>query len=91
MIEYMRERNAMKGGPGDPPNYTAKDSANYVKASKKLAKTKTKLEKLSSKKPKSTIGRAVNTYKTMAARTKMEKQQEAMDSNPYSKKVKTKK
>jgi hypothetical protein len=36
---------------GDPPKYTAKDSANYVKAGKKLAKTKTKVEKLSSKKP----------------------------------------
>lgn len=59
-------------GPIDPKKKkSASDSA-------VLAKTTKKVETLSSKKPKTSIGRAVNTYKTMAARTKMGKQQEAL-------------
>ena len=59
-------------GPIDPKKKKgASDSA-------ALAKTTKKVETLSRKKPKTSIGRAVNTYKTMAARTKMEKQQEAL-------------
>jgi hypothetical protein len=45
-----------------------------------LVKTKNKVEKLSSKKPKTSLGRGINTMRTMAARTKLEKQEEALKS-----------
>jgi hypothetical protein len=45
-----------------------------------LVKTKKKVEKLSNKKPKTSLGRGINTMRTMAARTKLEKQEEALKS-----------
>ena len=83
MIQHMQERNAMQNGPGDPPKYTAQDSVNYVNTLGDLLKTEKKIEKLSDKQPKSTIGRAINTYRTMSARTKAEKLNERLNSNPY--------
>jgi hypothetical protein len=56
-------------GPIDPRKKKgASDSA-------ALAKTTKKLETLSAKKPKTSIGRGINTMRTMATRTKLEKQE----------------
>jgi hypothetical protein len=59
-------------GPIDPRKKKgASDSA-------ALAKTTKKVETLSAKKPKTSIGRGINTMRTMATRTKLEKQEEAL-------------
>jgi hypothetical protein len=95
MVEHMRERNSMQGGPGDPKKkYTASDSAQFAQTYGRMEQNAKKVKDYL-RRPKSKMKTGVdgkflgdNVYAGSVdfpgeARDQMFKQLDSLERNPY--------